>query len=278
MPRGLSLHIGLNRINPEHYDGWDGALTACEFDARDMQGIAESRGFEPTSLITEAATADAITGAIEDAAGRLEPGDAFLVTYSGHGGQVPDTNDEIDGSDETWVAFDRQLVDDELYVLWARFAEGVRIVVLSDSCHSGTVSRGIDDEVPDPLRTRTSAAQQSPGYRALPKDVMVGTYRANQQFYDGLQKQLPTTRAVDPAATVLLISGCQDDQLSLDGFSNGLFTQNLLKVWTDGAWQGSYAAFHEAIRAGMPATQQPNFLRVGAQNDSFERQQPFSVG
>ena len=132
--------------------------------------------------------------------------------------------------------------------------------------------------MPDPLRTRTSAAQQSPGYRALPRDVMVGTYRANRQLYDGCRSSCRPREAVDPVATVLLISGCQDDQLSLDGFSNGLFTQNLLKVWTDGAWQGSYAAFHEAIRAGMPATQQPNFLRVGAQNDSFERQQPFSVG
>ena len=42
--------------------------------------------------------------------------------------------------DETWCIYsDRQLVDDELYSLWAQFAAGVRIFVLSDSCHSGTV-------------------------------------------------------------------------------------------------------------------------------------------
>ena len=233
MPRGLSLHIGLNRIDPAHYDGWDGALPPASSMPSDMQGIAESRGFETRRLlITEAATADAITGAIEDAAGRSEPGDAFLVTYSGHGGQVPDTNDEgVDRSDETWVAFDRQLVDDELYALWGPFAPGVRIVVLSDSCHSGTVSRGIEDEVPDPLRTRDDGRSSSRrAYRALPRDVMVATYRAQP---DALRRHpgalADHARRGSRRPRVLLISGCQDDQLSLDGFSNGLFTENLLK-------------------------------------------------
>ena len=78
---------------------------------------------------------------------------------------------------------------------------------------------------------------------------------------------------------VLLISGCQDDQLSLDGFSNGLFTETLRTVWNDGAWSGGgYPAFHEAIRSRMPARQQPNYMRVGAQNDEFEHQGPFTVG
>ena len=75
--------------------------------------------------------------------GELEAGDIFFVTYSGHGGQVPDLNDEdeTDGSDETWLAYDRQIVDDELYELWAKFKPGVRILVLSDSCHSGSVNK-----------------------------------------------------------------------------------------------------------------------------------------
>ena len=71
------------------------------------------------------------------------PGDFFLCTYSGHGGQVRDKNheEESDRSDETWVLYDRQLVDDELYALWATFKPGVRVVILSDSCHSGSVTK-----------------------------------------------------------------------------------------------------------------------------------------
>ena len=28
--RALSLHIGLNKVDPGHYAGWDGELFACE--------------------------------------------------------------------------------------------------------------------------------------------------------------------------------------------------------------------------------------------------------
>src|SRR5678815_3771458 len=76
------------------------------------------------------------------AAKLLAAGDLYFLSYSGHGGQVPDvTGEEDDKKDETWCLFDGQLIDDELYYELSRFGEGVRILVLSDSCHSGTVTR-----------------------------------------------------------------------------------------------------------------------------------------
>ena len=39
MAQGISLHIGLNSVDPGHYQGWDGKLNACEFDAKDMTKI-----------------------------------------------------------------------------------------------------------------------------------------------------------------------------------------------------------------------------------------------
>jgi metacaspase-1 len=282
MARGISLHVGLNEVDTSHYDGWDGALAACEFDANDMQSIAESRGFETSTLLTKDASADAVTAAIESAARALDSGDFFFMTYSGHGGQVPDKNDEEeeDRSDETWVLYDRQLMDDELYALWARFKPGVRIFTLSDSCHSGSVTRNIEDDVPDVVATAEVAAKESPRYRALPRDKMIATYRHNADLYDGIQKALPssTRSESDVGATVLLISGCQDDQLSLDGFSNGRFTEQLLSVWDTGAWKGSYPNFHEAIRSGMPDYQQPNYYAVGSPNPEFEQQDPLTIG
>ena len=281
MARGMSLHIGINRVDPDHYDGWDGALAACEFDARDMEAIAARSGFATRTLITAEATADAVLTAISDAADELSAGDVFFCSYSGHGGQVPDRNDEAeaDRSDETWVAYDRQIVDDELYVQWGRFAPGVRIFVVSDSCHSGSVTRRIDDhDVPDPVSTRDKAAAESPRYRAMPRDVMIATYRANADMYDEIQRQVPGAEQADPKASVLLISGCRDDQLSLDGFSNGLFTENLLAVWDDGAWEGGYPEFRETIRARMPERQQPDYYPVGAPNPEFENEKPFTIG
>jgi len=283
MPRGISVHVGLNSVDPNHYSGWDGALTACEFDANDMESLAQSRGFETNKLLTTNATADAVTKAIESAASKLEEGDIFFITYSGHGGQVPDTNDEeeTDSSDETWLAYDRQIIDDELYALWAKFKPGVRIAVLSDSCHSGSVNKAITNvaSVPDPVATAEKAAKQNPRFRALPRDKMIETYAQNHVLYDSIQKQVATSTSSESGlgATVLLISGCQDDQLSRDGFKNGAFTGKLLEVWSDGAWSGTYPAFHEAIRSQMPHDQQPNYNPVGASNPDFEQQDPFSV-
>ena len=39
MPRGYSLHIGLNHVDPDAYDGWDGRLFGCINDANAMKEI-----------------------------------------------------------------------------------------------------------------------------------------------------------------------------------------------------------------------------------------------
>ncbi len=81
-------------------------------------------------------------GTIERAAKELVEGDFFLLTYSGHGGQINDVmNDDPDGLDETWVLFDRQLVDDEPYVAFSMFRHDVLILVFSDSCHRATMTK-----------------------------------------------------------------------------------------------------------------------------------------
>src|SRR5215210_5506007 len=122
MPTAHTINIGLNRVDPAHYHGWDGTLRACEADARDMEALATGLGYEGPMLLTQAATAEAVTGAIADAASRLRKGDILFLTYSGHGGQVPDLHgEEDDDMDETWVLYDRQLLDDELFALWGRF-------------------------------------------------------------------------------------------------------------------------------------------------------------
>ena len=140
--KGISIHIGLNHVDPNGYNGWDGALSGCINDANDMKAIADSMGYQSSILIDAQATSDSVTCEIGQAAQQLSSGDILLLTYSGHGGQFDDVNgDEEDAKDETWVLWDRQLLDDELYSLWSQFSAGVRIFMLSDSCHSGTVLR-----------------------------------------------------------------------------------------------------------------------------------------
>jgi hypothetical protein len=281
--RGISLHIGLNAVDPSHYDGWSGHLSGCEPDAEDMSSLAESRGFAPAILETAAATRRNVLERIRAAAGDLREGDMLLLTYSGHGGQVPDMGrDERDRKDETWCLYDGQLLDDELRLLWSDFTAGVRILVLSDSCHSGTAVRA-------PLRreasltstgTPTGHEKSSVLFRAMPVEVALRTYRRNAAFYDSLRP-----RCTPPAeklktrirATVRLLSGCQDNQLSIDGTENGLFTGTLLRVWDGGRFAGDYAAFHRAILDLMPPTQSPKHLVIGARHPAYAAQVPFTI-
>ena len=267
---GYSLHLGLNTVNPAHYEGWDGQLAACEFDARDMQALAAKQGLRTQVLLTRQATADAVIASLRAAASVLKSGDLYLITYSGHGGQVPDLNhDERDPGrqDETWVLWDRQLVDDELWALWSKFKPGVRIVVLSDSCHSGTITR----RIPVP------GAKPLPRTRLLPPIQADRVYRAHRSLYDDVQRGAPAGERVKVRATVLLISGCQDNQFSLDGDRNGLFTETLKKVWRGGAFKGGYRKFRDAIAQRMPSDQTPNYSLVGKANPEFEAQRPFTV-
>jgi len=288
--RGLALNIGLNAVSAAAYGGWDGPLAACEFDANDMAAIAKAKGMKPTVLLTKSATrANVLTG-VRGAAKALKTGDFFLLTYSGHGGQVPDvTGEEADKQDETWCLYDGQLIDDELYFELSRFAAGVRILVLSDSCHSGTVTRA----GPPPFAT----THQRP--KLMPPAVAMRTYREHQAFYDKLQLDLVKAAgkaAVDPDAAlaqvaasgrlqaivkkfnpaVVLISGCQDNQTSMDGDHNGAFTESLLKVWSQGTFQGNYGTFHARIKAGLPASQSPNLFTLGVAG-TFLAQRPFTV-
>ena len=59
MTQGMSLHIGVNEVDPDHYAGWSGPLRACEADAGDYHDIAAAQSFETRTLLTEAATRDA---------------------------------------------------------------------------------------------------------------------------------------------------------------------------------------------------------------------------
>ena len=289
-PQALSLHIGLNEVSAAAYSGWTGPLSACEFDAKDMAAIAKSKGMKSTVLLTKKGTRANVLAAIRQAAKTLGAGDLFLMSYSGHGGQLPDVSgEEEDKQDETWCLFDGQLIDDELYFEFSKFKAGVRILVLSDSCHSGTVVRAA---LPQP-----TTPDQRP--KLMPAAVGMRVYSEHKAFYDKLQNDVakaagkavldPDTALANVVVSsrlstlvkqfkpaVILISGCQDNQSSMDGNHNGAFTEQLLRVWSNGTFSGSYASFYARIRSGMPASQSPNLFTLGAAVP-FLKQTPFTV-
>lgn len=282
MAQGLSIHIGLNRVDPSSYNGWDGQLTGCVNDAQAMLSIAESLGYNTTLLLNEQATSSRVLQALGKAAQQLVSGDILLLTYSGHGGQVPDVNgDEDDGLDETWALYDRELIDDELYAMWSQFQSGVRIFMLSDSCHSGTMARARAYEqlfAAAPLSKQyMRMSNKPPAVRWVPEEVQKATYEQHAEMYDTLQWKAVNGDRVSVEASVILISGCMDNQFSADGAENGLFTETLLEVWNKGAFVGNHVKFRKDIVKRMPFTQTPNYYKVGSVNADFENQKPFTI-
>ncbi len=294
-PKALSLHVGVNVVNPAHYAGWDGPLKACEFDAKDMAQLAKSQGMKPSLLLTKQATRAKLLAALRAAAKALKKGDLFFISFSGHGGQVPDIDgeqDEIDGRDETWCLYDGQLLDDELYLEFSHFAEGVRILMLSDSCHSGTVAKAGPPSA--------FAERSGPRPKLMPRPIADRVYAQNQAFYDQLQRAASKAsggKSIDPdealanvavsgrvssvnkkmKAAVLLISGCQDNQSSYDGEHNGAFTEALLAVWSAGKFKGNYTQLHAKTRARLPPYQSPNLFTLGKGVKAFLAEKPFKI-
>jgi len=265
--KGLSLHIGLNYVDPDHYGGWNGKLTACELDARDMQIIADSQGYDSTLFLREEATRENVIGFISESSKVLKAGDILMLTYSGHGGSVPDfDNEEPDGRDETWCLFDGQLIDDELYVLWTLFKKGVRILVISDSCHSMSVIKELNG-VPQNISKKIKTA---------PSEIIQNAYVLNKDFYDSISIK-NKNKNLEINARVRNLSACQDNQFALDGIFNSAFTRQLKSVWNGGKFNKNYYEFHKKLVQLFPVDQSPGHYVIGKENKAFDMESPFKI-
>lgn len=302
MAKGISLHIGINRVDPVNYRlapthegwecvvvndqgalvrfpssfhvAWEGPLTSCEKDAEDMFELARSQKFRAKILRTEKATAKNVETAIRRAARQLSAGDTFFLSYAGHGSQVEDlTDDEWDGADETWCLYDRMFLDDEQRALYAEFAKGVNIVVLSDSCHSGSATRSSNYD-----KTKEPTSHRHRGQRSMGERTAMAIYEGNKKLYDQIQRDLPNP-APKLKASRLLLAACQDHEHANGDDENGVFTRALKTVWSNGDFQGSYSELARAIRqelqsqyndaidkadgdASAVKLQVPNFVRI----------------
>lgn len=132
-------------------------------DAGLLRDVLVRQGFPEANirvLRDSAATRAGIDEALRAFTAQVQPGDAVLIHFSGHGQQVADDNrDEADGYDEALVPYDspfdfqkgkyegeRLLRDDALgqhvRALRARLGPDGSVLVLLDACHSGTGLRG----------------------------------------------------------------------------------------------------------------------------------------
>jgi len=278
MAKGYSLLIGVREVNPEHYRGWRGILTQPENDATIVQKKAEEKGFVTSTLLTKQATRDNVLNHIRKAAEFLEKDDIFFLFYSGHGGRVPDDDPdkceedkEEDGKNETWCLYDGQLIDDELYALWPDFKEGVRVFVVSDSCHSGTMTKSSIDLWDEDSEISRLIPKNMPDY------YIEKVYDDNRHFYKQIYEKLSKLEKREINVSVISFGSCQDNQSSyaLSGSEYSLFT-NVFKDINNGNYTDVMKLISEKVQSIVGIMQQPNFYKIGIE-ESFEHQQLLEI-
>lgn len=266
---GFALCIGLNAVDPDFYEGWDGKLNACENDANAMEHMLASKGFHTSVLLTKDATRDRVLMKLRELSALAMPGDLVVVTNSSHGGQVPDYDStEADGMDETICMFDGQIIDDELENAWARFSAGVRVLFVSDSCHSGTVARARFSEHDRMLNT-------TDGSKALPQLTQSEIIIKQDSRLQVIKADAVRSHS-EISASVLALGACQDNQTAMDGRVNGAFTEALLGSLRRYAGE-SYGRIVTHCRRALPPTQTPSFTYAGPRQDLFETAAAFNI-
>lgn len=248
------LCIGIN-----DYPGTGGDLSGCVNDATDWAAALSARGYAVKTLLDKQATGKAMRAAIAAVVGGAKKGDSVVVQYSGHGTYIPDQNgDEPDGTDECLCPWDLMtkgpITDDEMFDLFNAKASGVKLVMISDSCHSGSVTRFA------PILTPPTAKGVNPPRRLvrfLPPQVFLSPRKLAEL---GLRR---AARASSPPGRYasLLLSGCQDTEYSYDavfqGRPNGAFTFVALYTLKTLPANATYGDWHQAIKKILPSQQYP---------------------
>ncbi|MGD2090428.1 MAG: caspase family protein [Candidatus Aminicenantes bacterium] len=247
MIKAKALLVGLKEINPANYNRWNGrnGCAGCELDVENLQKILEPLNYNLKTLKTSQATAENILKELENAASILQQGDIFVFFYAGHGGQQPDENDdEPDGRDETLMAYDREIIDDELNKIWLKMKPGVRIVMISDSCNSGS------------------------NYRCRSKDFSNPSPIV----------PIPDQKTVEEMkAQMIHMGGCRDGFSSTGHPEGGEFTLALVKAWQQGGFEWNYQQLYEKTCDLITTHQKIQYTEYGPVTPEFRNQKPFSV-
>jgi hypothetical protein len=240
-----ALCIGIN-----DYPGTGNDLTGCVNDANDWATVLAERGYTAVTLLNSDATGDAIRNGIRELVNTAKYGDRVVITYSGHGTWVPDRNgDEADRRDEAICPYDLDrgvIIDDELYGMFSVRARGARIVMISDSCHSGTVSRFANFGTTD----TTSRV------RFLPPELFLPAADLDQaRGLVGNPKSKPQRESA------LLLAGCRDFEYSYDavisGRPNGAYTRAAINALHAMVAGSTYTEWQAAIAHALPSQRFP---------------------
>lgn len=255
----LAVCVGIN------YPGTSSELRGCVNDAFSWHRLLTDEGYVVTTILDADATRDNVLHILTQHLARLRWRDSLVFTFSGHGTWLPDLDgDEQDARDEALCMVDFEnfglIKDDELRSLLSIRAFGSRVITLSDSCFSGSVTRQIMADVPDRNVKFVD-----------PRDVLV-----HEGFTDRIiQRKLAFANAIiengeprnpkRPATKSTLLSGCHEEEVAYDAYIRGM-------------WQGAFTAaavethvtgqslweWHHKIREVLPSRSYPQHPQLEA--------------
>ncbi|KAJ3029059.1 UNVERIFIED_CONTAM: hypothetical protein HDU68_000272 [Siphonaria sp. JEL0065] len=264
-----ALLIGIN------YTGTDNELSGCINDAHNLKEfIVENYGYsaspESMLMLTDDAkdkkkrpTLKNMLAGFVWLVSNTNPGDELFFSYSGHGGQIDDDdNDRESGLDCTLCPVDFDTAgeirsDDCHKYLVAALPEGVKLTIIMDCCHSGTMM-----ELPYTYRPDANGKMNPVDLLKKGITIAVGAQKLLQGGFS-MGKLNDAKRLFEEAKTlaaafggkegnesgykeegfnensgapklVFCLSGCRDEQTSADaefnGKASGALTYAILKA------------------------------------------------
>jgi hypothetical protein len=236
------------------------SLDGCVNDARSIHSVVVSKfRFKPSlvdTLYNKAADRATIIKKLEELLEKSEANDIAFLYYAGHGSQVQNSlSKETDKKDESMVPSDtykegvEDIRDKELAAIYNRFIDkGVKLTVIMDCCHSGSLSRG----------PNTPAK-----FRFIPE--------SNYDAKDASQPVIPELRK---EGTFLIISASQDNEFAQEQMDehevpHGAFTIAFLQALEQQSVNASAFSLFTSLRAILKSNGKKQEPVLGG---SYERQ------
>ncbi len=210
--------VGIN-----DYPGTSNDLSGCVNDARDWADLLTNKfdfGNNVTLFTDSNATKSNILDALSDLVSTAKEGDVIVFTFSGHGTWVYDQgeSDESDNRDEAICAYDTIILDDEIRGIIGQIEPDAHLTIISDSCHSGTISRSQLDRRYARVHHRTEENAPKPKY--MPPPNIVKPIEALITSHLPIRRRFLYPEAGMPE---VVLTGCNATQYSYDAFINGRF-------------------------------------------------------
>lgn len=234
--------VGINK-----YKDRDNNLYGCVNDALITRQIAMDLYKVPSTQIRmlsdERATATGIKQRLEWLVAETFVHTKLLFHYSGHGSYVPNVDyfkddPEYDGLDEIicphnfdWSHDTTWIKDDYFYEIIKKKNPKAKLVMIFDCCHSGTIFRGMTrlytNSQPNVKTFNMPKIKSIP----IPTDMAarIPEFQLKPQESENDQlRMFPVNRvttainsSILEVPNTIIISGCRDDQVSMDAHFNG---------------------------------------------------------